>query len=141
MLFTPNCCSKYAPNPAIIIKNVTSIKLLIIKFVIFFNFSLFLPIIVSKNSLYVFILFSFTIFNVLYTTIPIIIIYIIIPIIPFVPYEKKKRYISFPDAKPAPINVPMITNKTFKISLIIFSPSWNVGDMSNRSTHHSKKPS
>ena len=38
-----------------------------------------------------------------------------IPYNPFMPNEKKKVYISCPDANPAPIRVPIITKTTFKI--------------------------
>ena len=54
-LFIPNCSSKYAPNPAIIIKNVTSIKILIIKLIIFLKlkylFSFLFFINISNKSL------------------------------------------------------------------------------------------
>lgn len=37
---------------------------------------------------------------------------------PYFPYIQKNEYISFPDAKPAPIIVPIITKHIFIIFLI-----------------------
>ena len=49
---------------------------------------------------------------------PVIIHESIIPIIPINPYLLKNKYISCPDAKPAPIVVPIITKTIFKTFFI-----------------------
>ena len=119
-----NSCLKNVQNPAHIIQNETNKN----AFITFSNiiFTLLLLLIFAKNSLLLFICNLFVIAIVLYIITPVSVAETIAPIIPNFPYCPKKIYISLPDANPAPIMVPIITetafiqsNMRFKASLII----------------------
>ena len=114
---TLNSCEKNAPKPATIITKEINKKTVIILLIVKFK-SLLFPTKNLINSKFVFILLSEIILKDIYIILPIKKLENIKPSNPKKPYEQKNTYISFPEANPAPIIVPIITKLIFKVFLI-----------------------